>query len=415
MSQLINSLENVYTRDEVASFGRQFLKWMEDASARGCLVQSPITLRLDHLPQPPWVVEYVRHRLRPDENEIVAELNPNLVEPHFVTRDQTQFNKVNVWNSVTSTTWMGWVGPAVILIEAIGRIKNSGDPNIPALTKAIYSHTYDIETLMAIVFCDVINQETTRIFREHIEPRLSRRQDLFEFRRNLTRDREFFELLLGTEIGRVAARFVLGVWGQGEKWVDTIVVRLHPASINGPGPRLILYMRFDIASLDYSSGSELSVKTVVPPPDPAPKASGSGGLGLGPAQNALLYETATENPWAGQPSGYSGGAFDTMNPEPSPGASFARPFDTNPSRSTKWRHRGELPGGAGASDIQVGSGSSLKATDFGMIPSQVPTPEPRASARTSPSGVRVGPADQLFPNPPGGFIDTVGNVIANYF
>lgn len=224
----------------MASFGRQFMTWMEDATAPGCTVPR-ITLTLEDIPQPPWVIDYTRRRLGFDENEIVADVNPMLIENDNVPREQSMFRKVNVWNSATSTTWMGWVGPSVMLIEAIGRVQNSGDPRITDLTKAIYARTYDINGLCTIFFCDVINQETTRIFQNHIEPHLPRNQHIFTFQLNRASDIDNFHLLLGTEIGRVAARFILGVWGQGERRVDQITISL----LSGM-PRLILYMRFDI-------------------------------------------------------------------------------------------------------------------------------------------------------------------------
>lgn len=229
----IDSKNNKYTMAQVQEFGERFHRYMNDFGAPGCTIPR-ITLILDSLVSPTWTSSYTSWCLQPEHAKIIQGLG--LPIETGISHSQSQYRKVWIDNQVTRSEWRGFVGPGVIFIDAICRNRDSGDPRSTDMTKAIYEASYPIDGLMYIFFCDVVNKETCRIVDDHLIRRMP------QVRPSMTYgiDSDQFKIILGTELGRTAARFVLGTWGQGVRRIERVTVIAHVSM------KMMMHLRFDI-------------------------------------------------------------------------------------------------------------------------------------------------------------------------
>ncbi|KAJ5994745.1 hypothetical protein N7481_001722 [Penicillium waksmanii] len=231
----IDSRNNQYTMAEVREFGERFHKYMNESDTPGC-TGPHITFTLASLDIPAWSSEYRPKRLQPEHEEMIQALGLPIESESGIDHSQSQYRYVWISNLVTWTEWCGYIGPGVVFMDLIIRNRVAGDPRSTDMTKAIYEASYRIDTLKHIFFCDVVNSEARRIIEDHVIKRMFRPRECTSY--GIESDQ--FKLILGTELGRFAARLILGTWGQGVKRVERVTLMAHLPQ------KILSDLRFDI-------------------------------------------------------------------------------------------------------------------------------------------------------------------------
>lgn len=239
MATLIDSRNNRYTMAQVKAFGERFHTIMTDSAAPGCSVPR-ITFSLNDLYSPSWSSEYRPKCLQEEHKSMIEAAGLGLPIESQIHNFDSQYRYIWINNLSTWTEWCGYVGPGVIFIDVIMRAPATGDPvgdpRLTDMTKAVYETSFPMDSLKHIFICDIVNQETCRIVNDHIIRRTRRLQANTSYEI----DSDLFKVILGTELGRFVARFILGTWGQGVKRVERITVMAYVPT------QSLTNLRFDI-------------------------------------------------------------------------------------------------------------------------------------------------------------------------
>ena len=201
--------------------GDQIRKWTEDPNEPGCTI-ARITLTLETLPnRSGWDVNSDPERLFPEHYRWLRQVG--IVTNEGVTNEQSPYRGTIVLkNEGSMTSWTGMTGPAVIFINNIERAKNSGDPYISELTKAVYEKDFELEDLKHIWMTDVQNHDTINFINTFIYGPGAEIQYPHNAIITWSSEHAHFNALFGTALGKVVGYFILGAFGQGVKRVARI-------------------------------------------------------------------------------------------------------------------------------------------------------------------------------------------------
>lgn len=138
--------------------------------------------------------------------------------------------------------WEGVIGPGVVIIESVERTENSDLPYSSQLTKAVYQHEYEPETLKYIFMDNVVNKETLGFVRNFIynEEKYKLLNHIQEAPlQSFEKDTLHYHQLLGTRMGRLVVFFLLDSFVPGTRHIARVVTWFQSYS---------LQLRFDIVS-----------------------------------------------------------------------------------------------------------------------------------------------------------------------
>ena len=141
--------------------------------------------------------------------------------------------------------WKGIVGKNYLIIENIARAAGGGSGEfISDLSYAIFTNWYRIDDLKYIVFPDVSKNENTRVL---VESYIHQDQGFSGEPQEWTPETPQFKALLGTELGKVVCRLVLGSWQPTGNFTVGRVITWGRDHTYGPsGDGVMLGMLFEI-------------------------------------------------------------------------------------------------------------------------------------------------------------------------
>lgn len=176
--------------------------------------------------------------------------------PHDNHRSDLSSVSVNVKFSETDSwplpeeeseyCWGGRIGPGVVYIHDMLRLKGSGGPYASEITKAVYEKRYPIDTLKHVYMVDVRdNPEAT----DFIKNKLYSATNGISWPDTKPRSWEHgtpeYQALLGTQLGKTVVYLVLGGFVRGTREI-TRVVTWQSKSYKRRGFRVRCHIRFDI-------------------------------------------------------------------------------------------------------------------------------------------------------------------------
>ncbi|KAJ5953310.1 hypothetical protein N7454_000206 [Penicillium verhagenii] len=206
--------------------GAKQQEWLSDPRAHCPLTIS--TLKLDDLQQS-WKIHREKISLPREYHPRVSRIRIPLEAKFYRTEAEPR----NVYSE-----WTGIIGPGMIIIEAIGRSKNTVTP-LPytsQLTKAAYEEYFNPEGLKYVFVDNIVNEETNSFMWTFIYPEWKkglRDAPPKSFAYN-TAD---YQALLGTRIGKVVVYFLLNTFARGTRRISKIVSWVE---------NYTLQLRFDI-------------------------------------------------------------------------------------------------------------------------------------------------------------------------
>ncbi|KAJ5768768.1 hypothetical protein N7520_003327 [Penicillium odoratum] len=146
-------------------------------------------------------------------------------------------------------SWEGHIGPGIIYIENMFRKPGAGSeagPHSSQMAQAAYESVYPIHTLEHIVVSDVVNKETKRFVKRQLYTDHVFEDTELEWPTDqLVRwgyDTWEYKSLLGTQIGAVVSRILLGAFKRGTRRISRIYTVAHYGNC--------LFMRFDIETIE---------------------------------------------------------------------------------------------------------------------------------------------------------------------
>ncbi|KAJ5915310.1 hypothetical protein N7454_011064 [Penicillium verhagenii] len=131
--------------------------------------------------------------------------------------------------------WEGNIAPGIMYIENIfrraGASFEEAGPRSSQLSQAIYESLYPIDTLKHIIFCDVVNKETKRFVKRQLYDDALYDATGVEWPSDELLAWEYntpaYKGILGTPIGAVASRILLGAFKRGTHRIGRIYTCGH--------------------------------------------------------------------------------------------------------------------------------------------------------------------------------------------
>ncbi|KAJ5925363.1 hypothetical protein N7454_008002 [Penicillium verhagenii] len=214
--------------------GKQRRLWIADPNEPACFVEKS-TLTYAQIEQKYGRVKcgtvepekFMEESMLQKVTEIRRDLGSN------VTSNHDEYENFTIHHRLFN--WYGVVGPGLLIIEVMNRIRNPhsfeevGDegaevPPASALAQAFYQRNYDIHTLRSVYVTTVINENTLDFIAEQLYPavNLAWHADGDNFR-TWNYATPAYDGLLGTRIGKVIAYLVLGAFPRGTHRITRIV------------------------------------------------------------------------------------------------------------------------------------------------------------------------------------------------
>jgi hypothetical protein len=140
--------------------------------------------------------------------------------------------------------WFGDTGPGVIVLKSIFRNRRSNTYQLSAITQALYTRNFEMDTLRYVFVQHVINEETApfvkrALYTENTRPGLAwpkREPEIWDH------NTPEYDGILGSRIGKVIAYLVLGAFPRGTRRITRIATwAANPQSYDNR-----LQIRFDI-------------------------------------------------------------------------------------------------------------------------------------------------------------------------
>jgi hypothetical protein len=126
--------------------------------------------------------------------------------------------------SCNDFTWQGYTGPGMILIDDIRRAKTDTPP-ISQITQALYERDHSISSLKHIFVFSVINDVTETFLKRQLYTEANGLQWLRDD--DVLQTWAFgipeYDALLGTPIGKLVAKLVLGAFDRGTRRIRQVV------------------------------------------------------------------------------------------------------------------------------------------------------------------------------------------------
>ncbi|CAG8089761.1 unnamed protein product [Penicillium salamii] len=222
--------------------GRMLRKWMGCPHRPGCTVAMS-TLSFEHInSDAAWFVAQNTQKLTRAWNRRMKHLGlPS--EHRDLCDSRSQYRTVQIINSDAHqkdrVQWIGRCGPGVIFIDNIFREPGARAPHISELTKVAYEIDLHLSSLRYVFVTNILNESTVWCIRHNVYESIVPYQYPSREPRIWSLGSPEFDALLGTDIGKTVASFVLGSFGQGQKHVARIVT-FHTQRLQK------LNMRFDI-------------------------------------------------------------------------------------------------------------------------------------------------------------------------
>lgn len=222
---------NIWKYGERQKAGAMLVNWICDARAHGCKV-SRSKLTAQDLESRGYTIRYTGKSLDakyveplsqvglPTENEFYHHID---IEAPFAT-GKFRFE--------------AYIGENLVILEDIVR----GDhPHISEISQASYQNKFAMDSLKYIMVSDIINTDTVGF----VEPSLYGENvngDPYFYNeypgvRTWEYDTDEYQALLGTQIGKISASFVLGAFTRGTRRISRVVTWINDS---------LIYMRFDI-------------------------------------------------------------------------------------------------------------------------------------------------------------------------
>lgn len=134
--------------------------------------------------------------------------------------DDTFFDVTVKPKGYNETVWQGFVTSNAIIIENVQRLGKEG-PFISGITQAVYQNWYNLEDLRYIFVAQIINSITNQLIIEQIYGQWPLPE---EGTRDWKRGTPEYEALLGTDIGKIVAFFILGAFERGTRLISQVTV-----------------------------------------------------------------------------------------------------------------------------------------------------------------------------------------------
>jgi hypothetical protein len=145
----------------------------------------------------------------------------------------------------TGDEWMGRIGPGVIFLEHLRRIKDSPNPHISQISKALYMvDHYTMDTLKHVYVIEVVNGETGRFVTQQLYTMANGLNWIVPVAHTWEYGTPEYQAILGTRIGKTVAYILLDSFEPGTHLISRIVTLPDPVIV--AAGRTALHMRFDI-------------------------------------------------------------------------------------------------------------------------------------------------------------------------
>lgn len=139
--------------------------------------------------------------------------------------------------------WVGHTGQGVLVLTNIERPKGSTAPNLSAVSQAIYTRDFNIDTLKHVLVHQVVNKETIGFIKDRLYTKANNLTWPEQALQTWDHGTPEYDALLGSRIGKVVAYLVLGAFTRGTRYISRIVTwSAHMNPSMGRGSQ----MRFDI-------------------------------------------------------------------------------------------------------------------------------------------------------------------------
>ncbi|KAJ5797322.1 uncharacterized protein N7503_006618 [Penicillium pulvis] len=211
--------------------GAMLVNWISDARAQDCKV-SRSKLTAQDLESRGYTIRYTGKSLDSKYVEPLSQVGlPTEGESYHHMDIEAPF-------ATGKFKFEAYIGESLVILEDIVR---GNHPFISEISQALYESKFAMDSLKYIMVSDIINTDTV----EFVEPSLydeSVNGDPYFYNeytgmRTWEYDTDEYQALLGTQIGKISASFVLGAFTRGTRRISRVVTWINDS---------LLYMRFDI-------------------------------------------------------------------------------------------------------------------------------------------------------------------------
>lgn len=173
------------------------------------------------------------------------EQNPNITDTTYHSFKVRKEMTVDPMEVQTGDEWMGRIGPEVIFLENLRRIKDSPNAHISQISKALYMvDNDDMDSLKHVYVSEVVNRETRRFVTQRLYTMANGLNWNVPVAHTWEYDTPEYQGILGTRMGKTVAYILLDSFEPGTHLISRIVTLPDPVIV--AAGKTAMHMRFDI-------------------------------------------------------------------------------------------------------------------------------------------------------------------------